>query len=587
MFLSLNTKKILLALLLLIAISFGSLLTLKTTSSQSSNELLDQIEEQKKKLQETEENITGLEKDLENTQNYLKTAADGLPKLEAQIKEVELSLSINKEILQYVEDQKILHETEKEHLEQNQEASVVKIYKNWKFQSESPQLSFYTAENTQFSYYDNAVLGVGNNAVEAFRLKIDQISIDLSEFSSIVTSLEKQNAELLAKKKQIEQEIAYYNSFIASGSAQKLSLIDQQSSIQKNIGQLKAEQQSAAEYEAWILQQQNQRGGDNTPDDPIENGFILSGSGRDLYQGHGVGFSQFGAYGGANSGMSYQELIKFYFTGVTITQASGSVSVIGGPQNINVEDYLVHLGEVPDKACGSSAQVESNPAKYALNTSLWSCWPEDAIKAQVVIARTYALYHRNLYPDARSQVYNTSYNKKWAQEETTGQVIKYGGQFIDAVYSSDNSQGFGTANNDTIFQDFFGNGTPYAYLRGVNDSSFARKTSWTNWTYSTKAYNTASVLDMINHNANNAASKYSTGVKNNLRNIMSELGEISSISFERDPSRRIKKVWLTGTNGNKKSIGGWWFKNMWNSWAYDTGTYDYLYSQTFYLIEQD
>ncbi len=46
------------------------------------------------------------------------------------------------------------------------------------------------------------------------------------------------------------------------------------------------------------------------------------------------------------------------------------------------------------------------------------------------------------------------------------------GRIIEALYSSDNHNGWGTANNDTRFSDYAGNGTAISYLRAVNDSRY-------------------------------------------------------------------------------------------------------------------
>ena len=47
----------------------------------------------------------------------------------------------------------------------------------------------------------------------------------------------------------------------------------------------------------------------------VGNGtFVFEGSGN----GHGVGLSQNGAQGMAQQGYSYEEIIKHYYTGVTI-----------------------------------------------------------------------------------------------------------------------------------------------------------------------------------------------------------------------------------------------------------------------------
>ncbi len=581
MFLKKETKQIILILLLILI--FMSFSVPRVIHSQSSAELLEQIKQKEQELKETEDAINNLESQLEQNRLDLENASEGLPKLEAEITEIETQLQINQKKLELTRQQFELQKTEREELINRQKESIETMYLRWR------------AENSTFSFMDDRseyilaeglsgkVFGVGNDNLIDLNSSIERLDSEIQDQNEIIANLNSQNDELSFRRSQIQEQIWFYSGVLASNTEQISFLQDLQSQISSQINDLTVEQQAAAQREAWILQQQlkKQR---QQEDINITNGFYFSGSGRDVYQGHGVGFSQFGAYGGANAGMSAEELIKFYFTGVDITNRTGNVSVAGGPQNISVEEYLVHLGEIPDKACGNEEQVEDNPEKYALSgDSVWSCWPEEAIKAQVIIARTYALFHVNLYSDARSQVYDTSHNKRWAQEETEGQVITYGGELIDAVYSSDNSQGYGTANNDTIFQNFFGEGTPYPYLRAVDDSSFSYKTQWTNWGFETNIYNNETVWNMLNHNANES-NEYSSEIKNNIKQAMTQIGDIESIAFERDPSNRVKKVYLTGSNGNTATIGGWWFKNLWNSWAYDTERNDYLFSQTFFII---
>ena len=132
-----------------------------------------------------------------------------------------------------------------------------------------------------------------------------------------------------------------------------------------------------------------------------------------------------------------------------------------------------------------------------------------------------------------------------------------------------------------MFQNLQGDGTPYPYLRAVNDTGLATTTYYTYWQSQTNQVNYGTVKEMILYNA--GTNYYDNSTKSYLNNIIAEIGgEITSISLERDPSLRVKKVWLIGSNGSR-SLGGWWFKNLWNSWSYDKGTYDYIYSQTFYI----
>jgi stage II sporulation protein D len=96
----------------------------------------------------------------------------------------------------------------------------------------------------------------------------------------------------------------------------------------------------------------------------------------------------------------------------------------------------------------------------------------EGIKAQAVLARTYALKARGKYGDydlvdhVGSQVYrgigSETPHARRAAEATHGEILTYRGAPIEAVYSS--SSGGHTADNDAVWS-----GRPLPYLRGRHD----------------------------------------------------------------------------------------------------------------------
>ncbi len=404
-------------------------------------------------------------------------------------------------------------------------------------------------------------------------------------------AFERDQEEFGESKSLLGQERSRIQGQLNERVATRGALTSKIDGLDRQISHLLEEQKEAARREAEMLP-------DNPPPQPTkppeisEGGFYITGRGRDARQGHGVGMSQWGAYGGANNGMTAKEIVEFYYSGAKVTGGYENRTIrVDGYGTMNIEDYVAGFGswdgasgEVPAKACGTSEQVKANPKKY---TQHQSCWPEEAIKAQAIAYRTYGLYYTSgggsICTTPTCQVYNDKEHTAWAAEETRGQVLTSGGSLITAVYSADNSQGAGTANNDTIWQNFHGNGTPYSYLRAVNDSSFAQTTIWTNWVYQTKAYTYDDVFKMLEFTAFDTKSTVTSGTKNNVKNMISGANGINSIRLERDPSGRVKKVFITFDNGETKPVGGWWFKNLWINWQYDIGGNDFIYSQTFFL----
>jgi SpoIID/LytB domain protein len=174
-------------------------------------------------------------------------------------------------------------------------------------------------------------------------------------------------------------------------------------------------------------------------------------------------------------------------------------------------------------------------------------WHREALKAQVVAARTYAVEkirtigvrascNCHLYDDTRHQVYagyakeEGSLGTRWKSmvTSTAGQVVLHNGRLIKALYFS-SSGGF-TENNDNIW-----NGTPEPYLRGVRDPWDAAASPHLDWSVT---FTEAELEQRL-------ASRPSTDV-----------GSLDSLSFvsPRGVSGRITRV-ISSTRGGVRIVG--------------------------------
>lgn len=118
---------------------------------------------------------------------------------------------------------------------------------------------------------------------------------------------------------------------------------------------------------------------------------------------------------------------------------------------LDLEDYLVGL----------------------INQEISSKWPIEAVKAQAVVARTYALYQKKAKKDPRydlestvtSQVYGGSDSEDvpafLAVKETEGEVALYNGELIQALYHS--SCGGETESSRDMW------GKDFPYLKRIKD----------------------------------------------------------------------------------------------------------------------
>jgi len=337
--------------------------------------------------------------------------------------------------------------------------------------------------------------------------------------------------------------------------------------------------------------------------------------------GHGVGLGQWGAKGMALAGLNYRFIDQHFYTGTTWSSldtrnapihvavlwgAANYRVVPSGPAQLIAGNRVVNLGAgqavsltlsggvqkvVPTSAAtrltvygpsgryhqyrGTIVGQPSGGLLYVINTlpiedylrglsEVPSSWPLEAIKAQIVAARCYALTHMGstaLYDvddTTQFQVYrgidSESASQNAAVDQTAGQVLMYGGRVIEAFFSA--SDGGHTANVSDVFG---GSLATYPYLRGVLDpwDVVAPRHTWYTGVYS---YGT---LERVYFTSADVAT-YGHLVGFDLR--------------DRDASDRLNTVGLIGSRGVKR-IGVSAFLHAFNRSSL-TGT-DVLWNEMF------
>ena len=251
--------------------------------------------------------------------------------------------------------------------------------------------------------------------------------------------------------------------------------------------------------------------------------------------GHGLGMSQYGAYGQALAGRGYRKILHHYYRNTTFGQAGGHVRVLllasvgsstfGGADRVG--NHTVNSGRnYTVRRVGSHIVVRNSRGKrVARSTGVIrvtganglvtvagkgvyrdviqyrpglsggvtavnrvelenyirgvvpnespGSWPIEALKAQAVAARSYALGTGSgnavfdHYDTVASQVYG-GYSSEQAKTNravarTRGEVLRYNGEVIVAYFHS--TSGGYTENNENVFM----GSTPLPYIRGVRD----------------------------------------------------------------------------------------------------------------------
>lgn len=233
---------------------------------------------------------------------------------------------------------------------------------------------------------DITTLNNNKNKLESEKNKLAQVKKDLESRSNFLATeikkAETYKAELSAKQKELEaQKIASLNLPTSVGSGGNMLCTD-----------------------------------DRKTDPGFGAGFAFFTFGIP----HHVGLNQYGAYGRAKAGQSYKDIINAYFNNVTFEKKPNITINVKGYGSMPLETYLLGIYEVPES------------------------WPIEALKAQVIAARSYALSYTNnganeICTTQACQVYKGG-NKggQWEQavKATEGEVITQGGQVVTAWFAS-------------------------------------------------------------------------------------------------------------------------------------------------------
>ena len=200
-------------------------------------------------------------------------------------------------------------------------------------------------------------------------------------------------------------------------------------------------------------------------------------------------------------------------------------------------------------------------------------WPLEALKAQAVAARTYAWSRMSgnkawdLVPTAANQVYlgfqHEDVNSDLAVSETANEVMTYKGNIISAVFHSD--AGGYTENSEFAFTNNRGDpGSKIPYLRGwpdVDPNGVPYDINTPNYDWHTGQFTMTQLSAIMG------------------KSSLTDVGVITSITFNRGVSGRAYQIVLVGTKGTQYMSGGR-FQTVFNDYGPPGGN---LKSNMFYL----
>lgn len=244
---------------------------------------------------------------------------------------------------------------------------------------------------------------------------------DLTKLKSDKVSLEKSKTQLALVQKQVNEKTTFLQGEVDKVDAYLTTL----SSKQQELQALKAGgfETSVGDTPPTLEPCSGPPGSGNFCDP----GFRPAFAGFSFGAPHRTGMSQFGAYGRSKSGQSVETILSAYYQGSSLNKSYSETNTItvSGIGTVSFEDnYLMGIYEVPEN-WGDSGGYE-------------------ALKAQAVAARTYALYYtnngsRSICRTEACQVYKPQLKTgKWAQavRDTRGWVLIKDGQVAPSYFAS-------------------------------------------------------------------------------------------------------------------------------------------------------
>ena len=310
-------------------------------------------------------------------------AANLISQLEENIFEREVDLGVQEELLH---------------------SRVRSYYK--KSREYSPLLIFLASENAADLTRELAFRQAATNQDKQIILKI---SSELAQLKEDKERLEKEKVNLAKVKTDFNKRAVFLEGELAEAAAYRAMLSAKQ---QQLLAQKLASLNLPTSLGAGPLY--------CTDDRNLEPGFRPAFAFYTFGIPHRVGMNQYGAYGRSQAGQSYQDILRAYFEGVNFEKRPNININVQGYGSMPLEQYLLGIYEMPGN------------------------WPMEALKAQAVAARSYALaYTHNganeICTSQKCQVYkggNKGGNWEAAVRATEGEVAVHGGQVITAWYAS-------------------------------------------------------------------------------------------------------------------------------------------------------
>ncbi len=398
-----------------------------------SNAYADEADEYSKLQEEKEEKLEEkqkLEEEATETAQEKESHQEQLDYYKGELVTTELSIDEKERLLYSLEERRILREEEYQRKLVEKNSLMRDLYIN---SAVTPlELVFGSESYSSFAqawYYYNTLVKDGKRQI----LELGQILAELDAEKAREAALREQ---LVATAGVLSTQTVYYDGQVQQTTERLSSLNEDITVLEDEIAQITAKQSEiiAAKQASLNLPQSLGAGPLYCTDDrELAPGFSPAYAFFTAGIPHRVGMSQYGALGRAEAGQNAAEILDAYYADFELEQDYNTdIKIkVEGHGEYSLEDYVKRIYEMP------------------------ASWPLEALKAQAVAARSYALAYTNngegsICDSQSCQVFKEeekggAWNE--AVEATAGWVMTQGGSPIKSWYSS-TAGGFTYQSND-------------------------------------------------------------------------------------------------------------------------------------------
>ena len=391
--------KIIAGLLSFVCIILLSVRLIPSVHADELEDIAKQLGDLRKALDMSISATTPLEKDLNKLTTTLNEIRKRITGIEAEVKTKEQEVVEGEELLGVAQD--LLGQKVRQYYKTHEEYGALGI-------------SFILQQNLADAI---RLLGYQKKVVQNDRDTIVKVVMYIKDLEQKKKDLEDEKVRLAAVKEETDKQAAFLEKEI-TGAKQY------QQALTSKIAQLSDRQQQLIAQKLASLNLPTSLGAGPlycTDDRSLDPGFRPAFAFFTYGIPHRVGLNQYGAYGRAKAGQNYKDILRAYFDGISFEKRDKNMKIkVQGYGEKELDDYLLGIYEMPGD------------------------WPIEALKAQVVAARSYALAYTNnganeICTTQSCQVYkggNKGGDWERAVRETEGEVMMNSGQVIKAWFAS-------------------------------------------------------------------------------------------------------------------------------------------------------